>query len=323
MSDRVDALVARMRDGDVRALARLVTIVENGDLDELRSVTSALEGVTPKARVIGVTGAPGVGKSTLVDAVVGRMRADGQRVAVIAVDPSSPFTGGALLGDRVRMQSHHDDTGVFIRSMAARGHLGGCAVATPQVVRVVDAAGFDVIVVETVGVGQSEVEIAGLADTTVVVVAPGLGDGIQAAKAGILEIADVYVINKADQAGAGALEAELTRMLSLDEGRVHDSSAWQPPIIRTAAVRGERIDDLVEVLAEHHGWSRQAGVLQQRRTARARELVLQLALERLHQRLRAPRMVAELDELGQQVADGVLDPHAAADRLIDGEPVRR
>ena len=194
------AAIQRARDGDARALARLLSLVENG-APQLRAVMKAIAPLTGQARVLGLTGAPGVGKSTVTAALVAAYRAQGLRVGVLAIDPTSPFTGGALLGDRVRMQQHATDQGVFIRSMASRGHLGGLAGATPQAVRVLDAAGFDVVLVETVGVGQAEVEIAGMADSTLVIVAPGLGDAIQAAKAGILEIGDVFVVNKSDKPG--------------------------------------------------------------------------------------------------------------------------
>src|SRR5689334_17262282 len=198
---RVTALVEAARGGDTRALARLITLVENGD-SELPAIAAALAPHTGSARVIGLTGAPGVGKSTTTNELVRALRAAGHRVGVLAVDPSSPYSGGAILGDRVRMQDHATDPGVYIRSMSSRGQLGGLAAATPQAVRVLDAAGFDVVLVETVGVGQAEVEIAGLADTTLVLVAPGMGDAIQAAKAGILETGDIFVVNKSDHPGA-------------------------------------------------------------------------------------------------------------------------
>ncbi|MGV3563762.1 MAG: methylmalonyl Co-A mutase-associated GTPase MeaB, partial [Nocardioides sp.] len=212
MSRRADAsavpdLVERARAGQARAVARLVSLVED-ESPLLRPVMAALAPHTGRAHVVGLTGAPGVGKSTSTNALIGALRAAGKRVGVLAVDPSSPFSGGALLGDRIRMQDHASDEGVFIRSMASRGHLGGLSFTTPQAVRVLDAAGFDVVLVETVGVGQSEVEVAGLADTTMVLLAPGMGDGIQAAKAGILEVGDVYVVNKADRDGAERLRRD-------------------------------------------------------------------------------------------------------------------
>src|SRR5690606_37349933 len=218
---RVAQLVAAARSGDPRAVARLITLVESNG-PEVVELAAALAPHTGRAEVVGLTGAPGVGKSTTTSELVRALRAQGKRVGVLAVDPSSPFTGGAILGDRVRMQSHATDPGVYIRSMSSRGHLGGLAAATPQAVRVLDAAGCDVILVETVGVGQAEVEVASLADTTLVLLAPGMGDGIQAAKAGILEIADVLVVNKADRDGARTVVRDLKRALTMTH-----SEGWQ------------------------------------------------------------------------------------------------
>ncbi|HEX3004505.1 MAG TPA: methylmalonyl Co-A mutase-associated GTPase MeaB, partial [Angustibacter sp.] len=214
----VPSLVEQAREGRPRAVARLISLVEDAH-PALREVMAALAPHTGNAHVIGITGSPGVGKSTSTSALVKALRHRGLRVGVLAVDPSSPFSGGALLGDRVRMQDHALDPGVYIRSMASRGHLGGLSWATPQALRVLDAAGCDVILVETVGVGQSEVEIAGLADTTLVLLAPGMGDGIQAAKAGILEVGDVFVVNKADRDGADTTVRDIRHMISLAEAR--------------------------------------------------------------------------------------------------------
>ena len=227
-------LVDRARDGDPRAVARLISQVEDAS-PALREVMSLLIPHAGRAAVLGVTGSPGVGKSTTTSALVTAFRADGRRVGVLAVDPSSPFSGGAL-GDRVRMQEHATDPGVYIRSMATRGHLGGLAWATPQALRVLDAAGCDVVIVETVGVGQSEVEVAALADTTLVLLAPGMGDGIQAAKAGILEVGDVFVVNKADRDGADQVVRDLRSTIRLAERQPGD---WREPIVKTVAVRGE------------------------------------------------------------------------------------
>lgn len=269
-------------------------------------------------RTIGVTGSPGVGKSTLVARLVGAYRDAGARVAVLAVDPSSPYTGGAVLGDRVRMQEHATDSGVFIRSMASRGHLGGLSWATPQAIRVMDAAGFDVAVVETVGVGQSEVEIAGLADSTVVVMAPGLGDGIQAAKAGILEISDVFVVNKADRDGANQVVRDLTAMLRVAPSvPAAESAGWTPPVLRTQADTGVGIADLVAALDEHLAWLATSGRLAQRRRRQAREEVLALAQASFVAAASAALGSAGVEALAEEVATGRLDPYTAADRLLE------
>ena len=270
----VGTLVEQARAGRPRAVARLISLVE-GAAPELREVMAALAPLTGNAYVVGLTGSPGVGKSTSTSALVSAYRKLGRRVGVLAVDPSSPFSGGALLGDRVRMQDHATDPDVYIRSMATRGHLGGLAWAAPQAIRVLDAAGCDVVLVETVGVGQSEVEIAAQADTTVVLLAPGMGDGIQAAKAGILEIGDVYVVNKADRDGADATARELRHMLGLGETR-----AWQPPVVKTVAARNEGIDELVDALEKHRAWMDEHGELALRRQRRAAQEIESIALDR-------------------------------------------
>ena len=246
----VPDLVERARAGEARAVARLISLVEDAS-PLLREVMAGLAPYTGNAQIVGVTGAPGVGKSTSTAALVKALRATGKRVGVLAVDPSSPFSGGALLGDRVRMQDHATDRDVYIRSMASRGHLGGLAWSTPQALRVLDAAGCDVVLVETVGVGQSEVEIAGLADTTLVLMAPGMGDGIQAAKAGILEIGDVYVVNKADRDGVEQVRRDLRNMLGLAE---RDDEDWKPPIVLTVAQTGQGVDDVVDAIDKHRAW---------------------------------------------------------------------
>lgn len=314
----IDALLDDL-DHDLRgrrALARLLTVVEDGRPEDLREVVARLHPRTGGARVLGITGPPGVGKSTLTNALASELRGRGRTVAVIAVDPSSPFSGGALLGDRVRMQQHHDDPGVFIRSMASRGHLGGLSFATPQAVMVLDAAGFDDVVIETVGVGQSEVEVAASADTTVVASAPGMGDGIQAAKAGILEVADVFVVNKADHSGAGKLVSELRGMLELGHATGGDG-AWWPPIVRTVAVRGEGIEELVDALADHRAHVTETGELAERRRRRALHGVREIALGRVRDRF--TRLGGDdpvLDDLANRVEARELDPYTAADQLL-------
>jgi LAO/AO transport system kinase len=309
---QVDDLVARARDGEPRAVARLVTMVEDGS-PQLREVMAALTPHAGHAHVVGITGSPGVGKSTATNALVTELRRDDTRVGVLAIDPSSPFSGGALLGDRVRMQDHATDAGVFIRSMASRGHLGGLSRTTPQALRVLDAAGCDVVVVETVGVGQSEVEIAGLADTTVVLMAPGLGDGIQAAKAGILEIGDVYVVNKADRDGAEQVRRELRSAITLGD---RPEGAWKPPIVLTVARDGLGLDELVAEVGRHRRWLEESGELTRRRTRRAREEIEAIAVAALRERWDKVSGHDHLDAMAEAVVAGELDPYAAADELV-------
>ncbi|MCT9008851.1 methylmalonyl Co-A mutase-associated GTPase MeaB [Streptomyces sp. NPDC054766] len=311
----VSSLVTQAREGRPRAVARLISLVE-GAAPQLREVMAALAPLTGNAYVVGLTGSPGVGKSTSTSALVKAYRRQGKRVGVLAVDPSSPFSGGALLGDRVRMSDHASDPGVYIRSMATRGHLGGLAWSAPQAIRVLDAAGCDVILVETVGVGQSEVEIASQADTSVVLLAPGMGDGIQAAKAGILEIGDVYVVNKADRDGADATARELNHMLSLGESR--GPGDWRPPIVKTVAARGEGIDEVVEALEKHRAWMEEHGVLAERRLARASQEVETIAVTALRRRIGDLHGDRRLSALAERIVAGELDPYRAADSLIEG-----
>ena len=318
-ADDVADLVTRAREGQPRAVARLISLVEDAS-PRLREVMAGLAPYAGHAQVVGVTGPPGVGKSTTTSALVGALRAQGRRVGVLAVDPSSPFSGGALLGDRVRMQEHALDSGVYIRSMASRGHLGGLAWAAPQALRVLDAAGCDVVVVETVGVGQSEVDVAGLADTTLVLLAPGMGDGIQAAKAGILEIGDVFVVNKADRDGAEQTRRELRTMVSLGS---REESDWRPPIVLTVAQTGAGIDEVVARVDEHRGWSVSSGDLRRRRLRRARAEVEAIAMTVVRARWNAEHArggTELLDQLAAQVVEGVSDPYAAADRLLTTTP---
>jgi LAO/AO transport system kinase len=269
---------------------------------------------TGHAHIVGLTGAPGVGKSTTVTALVRALRARGERVGVLAVDPSSPFSGGALLGDRVRMQEHALDRDVYIRSMATRGHLGGLAAATPQALRVFDAAGFDTVIVETVGVGQSELEVAEMADAVLVLLAPGMGDGIQAAKAGILEIGDIFVVNKSDRDGAQALVRELRTMIALaDRGR----QDWKPPIVMTMAYENRGIGDLLDAIDRFRASQAKTGRAASRRIARARREVEGIALAKVRAEFRL-NGEAGLEDLARAVSRGELDPYAAADRVVVG-----
>lgn len=274
---------------------------------------AALTPYAGHARILGLTGAPGAGKSTCASALVSAYRELGNRVGVLAVDPSSPFSGGALLGDRVRMQEHATDPEIYIRSMATRGHLGGLTRATPQAVRVLDAAGCDVILVETVGVGQAEVEIASAADSTLVLVAPGMGDGVQAAKAGVLEIGDVFVVNKADRDGAHATVRDLRTMIALAERGEGD---WEPPIVSTVASRAEGIGEVVRRLSEHRSWLDESGEHDRRRRARAREEVEAIAVATMRERMGSLSGDRRLDALADRVVMAEVDPYAAADELV-------
>jgi LAO/AO transport system kinase len=258
-----------------------------------------------------MTGPPGAGKSTLTDRLVGRIRRDGDEVGVLAVDPTSPFTGGAILGDRIRMQDHSTDTGVFIRSMATRGHLGGLALATPHAVRVLDAAGKPWVIIETVGVGQVEVEVAAAADTTIVVVNPGWGDAVQANKAGLLEIADVFVVNKADRPGCDETVRDLRQMIEWSAER-----DWTPPIVETVATNGQGIDELWDAIAAHRAHLETDGRLAARRAARLRDEIRSLVVERLGERAAALCAGPGFDELLGRVESRDVDPHTAATTLL-------
>ena len=309
-------LVAAAREGSPRAVARLISLVEDAS-PQLRELMTLLAPLGGGAQVIGLTGSPGVGKSTTTSALVNAYRQRGQRVGVLAIDPSSPFSGGALLGDRVRMQEHATDPGVFIRSMASRGQLGGLSWSTPQALRVLDAAGCDVVLIETVGVGQAEVEIASLADSTLVLLAPGMGDAIQAAKAGILEIADVFVVNKADRDGADQTVSELKGMLTLGFSNVA-GGGWKPPICRAIASQRIGIDAVVEALDRHREWLTTSGRREVRRGARARREIEAIALTELRSRMDELRGRTALQHLASEVAAGRLDPYSASDQLVEG-----
>ena len=311
VTERGAGLVAKAREGDAHATARLLSVVENeepGAADALRE----LDPMTGKARVIGVTGPPGGGKSTLVNRLVGAYREEGERVAVVAVDPSSPFSGGALLGDRIRMSERFLDEGLFIRSMASRGHPGGLARSTSRVVNVLDAIGYGVVLVETVGVGQEEVEVIRVVDTVVLVTVPGLGDDIQAIKAGVLEIADVLVVNKADRPGADETARDLAQMLSLGKLR----TSWKPPILRTVAATGENVPRLVEAIEKHRAWASENGERDRRRRDAARVEVEDLLREALIRRLRDRVGDDRVAKAVARVADRTIDPYAAVEELL-------
>ena len=304
-------LLDAARSGDRSARARLLSQVERGGA-EARSVSEVTHELVGRATTVGITGAPGAGKSTLTSSLVREMRAADVAVGVLAIDPSSPFTGGAILGDRVRMDEHVLDDDVFIRSMATRGHLGGLSVAVPDAARVLDAVGMEWVLIETVGVGQVEVEIAGEADTTVVVVNPGWGDTVQANKAGLMEIADIFVVNKADRAGVDETVSDLERMLSLRSG-----SEWRPPVIRTIATEGAGAAELWAAIQQHGEWSRSSGEFERRRAVR-REQELRRIVNSL--------MAARVEELAsgdawRKASDDIaahrLDPWAAANSLLD------
>ena len=319
----IDGVVARR----IRDVARAITIVENGGTParDLMAALSARPQAQRRAQTIGLTGSPGVGKSTMTAALIAALREQQRSVAVLAVDPSSPFSGGALLGDRIRMQSHSQDADVFIRSMASRGHLGGLAAAAGQVLRVFDAAGFDVVLIETVGVGQSEVEIAAAADTTVVLLAPGMGDGIQAAKAGILEIGDVFVVNKADRDGAASTARELRQMIALSgEGAGGGSEQWTPVVVTSVASTGQGVPDVAEAIDAHQQWASEHGELARRRLLRAREEITATLTGLLRISLQSTQLSGQVDRTAEEVAAGRLDVHRAAEQLwkllADGSP---
>ncbi len=302
-------LVEGVLEGDPRAVARAISMVEDG-ADGLEELSAGLFPHTGRAYTIGLTGSPGVGKSTLAGELVREARERGRSVAVLAIDPTSPFTGGALLGDRVRMQVHATDPGVFIRSMATRGHLGGMALAAPEGVRILDASGRDLVIVETVGVGQAEVDVAAATDTTLVVVAPGWGDAVQVAKAGILEIADVFVVNKADAEGAEAAARDLEQMVRMGADR-----PWTPPVVRAAASKGEGSDDVWDAIAAHRAHLEGTGALDELRRRRLVREVESLASERLRERV---RLLAEGDAaLAGDLLARRTDPYRAAAILME------
>ena len=309
------ALIGRARQGDRRALARALTAVEGGG-DPARDVGREAARLAGQAHVVGITGAPGAGKSTLTGELVGTVRRRETPVAVLAIDPSSPFSGGAILGDRVRMQAHATDAGAFIRSMATRGHLGGLTLATPQAIRVLDAAGFPFVIVETVGVGQVEVDIAGAADTTVVVVNPGWGDAVQANKAGLLEIADIFVINKADRDGAEATRNDLEQMLMMSGP---PESGWIPPVLMTVSTTGQGAAELWAAIEDHRAHADKTGLLEARRRRRIEAEMRTILVRRLEQIAAGHGGTPAWSAACDAVATGQVDPYTAVETLL--EPV--
>ena len=320
MDARSQVLAEQVRAGDLRLAARLIRDLDDR-LPMARAVLQKLWPHTGRAFVLGITGNPGAGKSTVVDSLIAHYRRSGLRVGVVAIDPSSPFSGGAILGDRIRMQRHALDDGVFIRSMASRGHLGGLSRSTGEVVAVLDAIGFDIVIIETVGVGQGEVDVVAQADTKVVVTVPGLGDEVQAIKAGILEIADVLVVNKADREGADRTVRDLMTMLDLrgSDPSLMTAGAQEAPgrdveIIRTVAMRGEGIPELAEAITRHQ--KREEGHGLQRRHRRAERDLQEAVSDRLQQVM--AQQLAARPEILQKVQQRVLDPYSAAEQLLAG-----
>jgi len=311
----IDELIERMRRGDKRATARLITLVEN-DEEKAREIISKIFPYTGKAKIVGITGPPGAGKSTLLDKLIKVAREEDKVVGVIAIDPTSPFTGGALLGDRIRMQRHSTDPGVFIRSMATRGSLGGLAKATNDAIKVLDAYGCDVIFVETVGVGQIEVDIVKTADTVVLVTVPGLGDDIQAIKAGLMEIADVFVINKADKEGADATYFELNLMLDLEKER-WERRGWRPPIVETVATTMRGIRGLWEAIKEHQKFLEESGEIERKRRFRAEEEIKAIVSGKIARAIESRLGEEEVSNLIRGVVNREIDPYSAADLILE------
>ena len=306
---RVPDLVTRAQRGERRAIARLISLVEDGG-EDLAEVMRELYPHTGRAYSIGITGAPGSGKSTLTERLVARIRSDERSVGVLAIDPSSPFSGGALLGDRVRMQSHALDPEVFIRSMATRGHLGGLSLATPEAVRVLDAVGVEIIIIETVGVGQAEVEITDACDTTLVVLNPGWGDAVQTAKAGLMEIADIFVVNKADRPGARDTVREIKQMLDMSDAK------RKPEVVQTVATKGEGFDDLWTAVGKHRVYQEEKGLLEARRHRRIEREIKEIVAERYRLRIETEG-AEELARLTKDVLERRCNPYQAADRLVE------
>jgi len=314
MDDNIRELVDRLLEGDRRAAARLITLVEEGP-STAREVVEALHPYTGHAYIVGITGLPGSGKSTLLDKLITLARREGLKVGVIAVDPTSPFTGGAILGDRIRMQRHSTDPGVFIRSMATRGSLGGLARATDDAVKVLDAYGCDVIFVETVGVGQTEVDIVKTADTVVLVTVPGLGDDVQAIKAGLMEIADVFVINKADREGVEMTYMEIKMVIEFERER-WAKSGWEPPVVSTVAFTLSGVRPLWEAIKKHEEFLKSSGKLMEKRRKRVEEEVKRIAIGKVREAMESRLMDEDISSVVNAVLERRIGPYSAADVLM-------
>ena len=307
-----NSLMAEALAGSPQAVARLISLVEDGE-QEGYAILRQLHPRTGRGYTIGITGPPGAGKSTLVDALISALRRQGKTVAIVAMDPTSPFTGGAILGDRIRMQGHSTDAGVFIRSMATRGSLGGLAPGTTDVVKVLDAIGYDLIFIETVGTGQAEVDVVGAADTVVIVLVPGLGDAVQTMKAGIMEIGEVFVVNKADRGDPDRTMAEIKMMLGLTSHR----QGWRPPVLKTVATSGDGVDQVLAAVEEHRRYLVESSLLEHKRRNRRRAEIVRLVELRVRDRaLELVRRSGRLDELAEQVHRGEVDPYTAAEEIL-------
>jgi len=311
-STSIDSFVARIRAGDVRALARAITAIEDNSPQAIR-LMKALFPYSGSATVVGLTGSPGAGKSTLVDQLAREYRKQEKTIGIVAVDPTSPYTGGAILGDRIRMQAHHADTGIYIRSMATRGFLGGLAPATADVATLLDAAGKDIVLVETVGVGQDEIDIVRLADVTVVMLVPGMGDDVQTIKAGIMEIADVFVINKADREGADRVEREIRAMQTLAIRR----DDWTPPIVKTVATDGAGIPELVKAIAGYRDYLASKDLILRKKISNWRERLVEMLRKALLDRVMRERLDPEhLNQYAQEIAEHRRDPYTLIEELV-------